>query len=215
MNKQIKSSPAVVLAELEAQHQALIDEKARLDRELGTVSYEAHSRGNAAPEANKRLDAAIENIVRRDAELRSVDAAIEVAKRHVEEARQAEAQAQAREIAKELAARADAIVEHAKALDQANAIRVDQSHAIAEQLELLRALGQRIGVHVPSHQQLLAMGSRAERTSLALTPWAREIGEAIAPNERRNHSSYVTAWRDAIVNAAAAVMGDSKQEKAA
>jgi hypothetical protein len=38
-----------------------------------------------------KLDQAIDNIVRRDAELRSVDAAIEVARRHVEQAQQAAA----------------------------------------------------------------------------------------------------------------------------
>jgi hypothetical protein len=88
-----KAPPTVVLGELEAQRQALLDEKVRLDRELGAVSYEAHSRGNAAPEANTRLDQAIDNIVRRDAELRSIDAAIEVARRHVEQAQAAEQQA--------------------------------------------------------------------------------------------------------------------------
>jgi hypothetical protein len=208
-----KASPAVVLAELEAQRHALLDEKARLDRELGAVSYEAHSRGNVAPEANARLDQAIDNIVRRDAELRSIDAAIEVASRHVEQAQAAEEQAQAREIAKELLVRADAIATHARELDNANAARIEAARALAEELELLRALGQRIGVHVPNHQQLLAMGSRAERTSMAQTPWAREVGEAIAPHEKRTHSSYAVPWRDQIIKAAAALMGD-KQEAA-
>jgi hypothetical protein len=153
--------------------------------------------------------------VRRDAELRSINAAIEVARRHVEQVQAVEAQAAAREIAKELLARADAIVEHARAIDDANTVRVDQSRALAEELELLRALGQRIGVHAPSHQQLLAMGSRAERTAMVLTPWAREVGEAIAPQEKRTHQSYAEPWRDAIVKAAGALMGEGKREEAA
>src|SRR5260370_41794124 len=157
--KSQKASPTVVLAELEAQRQALLEEKARLDRELGAVSYEAHSRGNAAPEANVRLDQAIDNIVRRDAELRSIDAAIEVARRHVESELAVERQAQAREIAKELLARADVIVGHARALDDANMIRVDQSRALTEGLQTMRSLAHGIGLHVPSHDQLLAMGS--------------------------------------------------------
>jgi hypothetical protein len=213
--KSQKASPTVVLAELEAQRQALLEEKARLDRELGAVSYEAHSRGNAAPEANVRLDQAIDNIVRRDAELRSIDAAIEVARRHVESELAVERQAQAREVARELLKRAGALVQYAQTLDDANSIRVEASRALAEELELLRALGQRIGVHAPSHQQLLAMGSRAERTAMVLTPWAREVGEAIAPQEKRTHQSYAEPWRDAIVKAAGALMGEGKREEAA
>jgi hypothetical protein len=77
----------------------------------------------------------------------------------------------------------------------------------------MRSLAHGIGLHVPSHDQLLAMGSRAERTSMAQTPWAREVGEAIAPHEKRNHTSYAVPWRDAIAKAAAALLGD-KQEAA-
>src|SRR5260370_30283160 len=120
--KSQKASPTVVLAELEAQRQALLEEKARLDRELGAVSYEAHSRGNAAPEANVRLDQAIDNIVRRDAELPSIDAAIEVAPRHVEQAQAAERQAQAREVAHERPKPARPPARAAQTLYDANAV---------------------------------------------------------------------------------------------
>jgi hypothetical protein len=206
-----EASPTVVLAELEAQRQALLDEKARLDRELGAVSYEAHSRGNAAPEANARLDQAIDNIVRRDTELRSIDAAIEVASRHVEQAQAAEEQAAVRQIARELLARADAIVEHARTLDDANTIRVDQSRALAEELQTMRSLAHGIGLHVPSHDQLLALGSRAEQTATMQTPFAREVGEHLAPKDRRTHSSYAVPWRDQIVKATGALLGEKEE----
>jgi hypothetical protein len=120
-----------------------------------------------------------------------------------------------REVALELLARVDAIAVHAQTLDDANAVRVETSRALASELEACRALGQQIGVHVPNHQQLLAMGSRAERTSMAQTPFAREVGEAIAPNERRNHASYANGWRDQITKAARAVLSEPDKEEAA
>jgi hypothetical protein len=199
-----------VLAELRSKRDALVARGVELGEARQQVAFSAHT-GDAA--ARKKLDAINREAALHDSELRSLDAAIAEAGTRVEAARHAEEQAQAREVAKELLARAHAIVEHARALDDANTVRVAEGAALSEELELLRALGQRIGVHVPNHQQLLAMGSRAERTTMALTPWAREVGEAIAPNERRNHTSYAVPWRDQIVKAAGVLMGD-KQEAA-
>ena len=79
----------------------------------------------------------------------------------------------------------------------------------------MRSPAQGVGVHVPSHEQLLAMGSRADQTSTMQLPWSRDVGEHLAPRERRTHSSYVQPWSDAIVKAARAIMGEGKSREAA
>ena len=79
----------------------------------------------------------------------------------------------------------------------------------------MRALAHGLGVHVPSHEQFLSMGSRADLTATMRTPWARDVGEHLAPNERRSHLSYVQPWSDAITKAARAIMGEGKRREAA
>ena len=69
-------------------------------------------------------------------------------------------------------------------------------------------------MHIPSHEQYLSLGSRAEQTAGMHTPFAREISEHLSPNERRTHTSYVRPWADAIVKAARAIMGEPKKEAA-
>jgi hypothetical protein len=61
----------------------------------------------------------------------------------------------------------------------------------------------------------LSMGSRADLTATMRTPWARDVGEHLAPNERRSHLSYVQPWSDAITKAARAIMGEGKRREAA
>jgi hypothetical protein len=197
-----------ILAELRSKREAAVAHGVALGEERTTLAFGAHALGDS--KARRRLDEINRESAVHDSELRSLDAAISEAAARVDRARQAEEQAQAREIARELLVRADAIVEHARALDDANSVRIAEGTALSEELEMMRALGQRIGVHVPNHAQLLAMGSRAERTSMAQTPWSREVGEAIAPHEKRNHSSYAQPWRNAIVKAAGALMGDKE-----
>jgi len=148
-----------------------------------------------------------------DSELRSLGAAIAEAGKRVEAQRASEQQAQAREIAKELAVRADAIAVHAAELDSANMTRIAAARAISEELQKMRALAHGLDVFVPSEQQFLSLGERAERTVLMATPWSR-VAERIAPGERRTHSSYARPWRDQIVKAAGALMGTKHEEAA-
>jgi hypothetical protein len=90
-------------------------------------------------------------------------------------------------------------------------IRVDQSRALTEGLQTMRSLAHGIGLHVPSHDQLLALGSRAEQTATMQTPFAREVGEHLAPKDRRTHSSYAVPWRDQIVKATGALLGEKEE----
>jgi hypothetical protein len=150
-----------------------------------------------------------------DQRLREIDAALVTARSVLEEAQAAEAQAAAREVAGELLKRATRLVQHGQSLDDANTIRVELSCAIREELQQMREIARGINIHVPSHEQFLAMGSRAELTATMQTPFAREIGEHLPPNERRTHTSYVMPWSDAITKAARAIMGEGKSREAA
>jgi hypothetical protein len=128
---------------------------------------------------------------------------------------EAEAQAEARKVARKLSKMADALVGHAQSLDDANAIRVEASKAIRDQLKEMRSLAEGLGVFVPSDEQFTSLGSLAERTSHQLTPFGREFGEFVAPNQRRDHMSYVASWCNAIKKSVGALLGDRQKEDAA
>jgi hypothetical protein len=102
-----------VLNNLRQKRDALVARGIELAEERQHVAYGAHT-GDAA--ARKKLDTINREAALHDSELRSLDAAIAEAGKRVEAQRASEEQAQAREVAKELLARADAIVEHARAL---------------------------------------------------------------------------------------------------
>jgi hypothetical protein len=161
----------------------------RLDRELGVVSYEAHSRGNAAPEANARLDQAIENIVRRDAELRSVDAAIEVARRHVEQAQAAEHAKAERARATEIRAVIGRLKTAGQTVDDALEVLVEVGAQLHAEIDSLH----RLGWDHPNHAMVMTHGERVLRTAIAKTMWARII-ERLPPNERTTFAHVISQW---------------------
>jgi hypothetical protein len=78
----------------------------------------------------------------------------------------------------------------------------------------MRSIVQGIGLFVPSDEQFLSLGMRAESTAGMRTPFARDIAEHLPPNQRRNHMSYAQQWHDAIVNSARAVLGEPQNESA-
>src|SRR5262249_45143366 len=144
----------------------------------------------------------------------SFDAAIKAASERLQQAQASASQTQARKVARELLRRANAIVKYAQTLDDANAVKVEASRAIADELTQMRALAHGAGLYVPSHEQFLALGSRADQTAHMATPFAREFGEHLAPSDRRNHMSYAQSWHVAITKAVAALVGEDKQEAA-
>jgi DNA repair exonuclease SbcCD ATPase subunit len=198
-----------VLNNLRQKREVLIARGHSLDAERTKLSFSAHTGDKAARQKLDKLNA---EAALHDSELRSLDSAIAEGTARVERARQAEERAQGREIAKELLKRAARLVELAQSLDDAAAIRVECSRVISEELQTMRQIAHGLGVFLPSEQQFLSLGSRAEVTSLMEMPFHR-IVERIAPNERRSHSSYVQPWRDAIAKGCAALLGD-KQEAA-
>jgi len=201
-----------VIADLEAKRAACVKRGAELADERAAVALAAHT-GDA--KARKRLDEINTAIATHASELASFDAALKAAGERLLRAQSAEAKKNASKAAKQLLTMADAIVQHAQSLDDANAIRVEASRALADELMQMRSLAQGLGMFVPSHEQLFAMGSRADQTATMQTPWAREVGEHLPPNQRRNHMSYAASWRDAIAKAAAALLDEDKQTEAA
>jgi len=209
MNEVQKSE--AVIADLETKRAACVKRGTELADERAAVALDAHT-GNV--KARKRLDEINAAIATHGSELASIDAAIKAAGERLQQAQASESQTQARKVARELLKRARVIVEHARTLDDANTIRVEASRAIADELTEMRSLAHGIGLFVPSHDQFLALGSRADHTAGMQTPFAREVAEHLPPRERRTHSSYAVSWRDAITKAVAALVGEDKQEAA-
>jgi len=200
-----------VIADLEAKRAACVKRGTELADERAAVALAAHT-GDA--KARKRLDEINAAIATHASELASFDAALKAAGERLLRAQSAEAKKRASKAAKQLLTMADAIVQHAQSLDDANAIRVEASRAIADKLTEMRSLAHGIGLFVPSHEQLFAMASRADQTATMQTPWAREVGEHLPPNQRRNHMSYAQSWHVAITKSVAALVGEDKQEAA-
>ena len=195
------------LSGLQRKRDASVARGVELGEERSKISFAAHADGDQA--ARRKLDKAAVH----DSELRSLDAAIAEAAARVEKAKATETQS--RQKSWRASCSADALVQYAQSLDDANTIRVEMSRAIADGLLEMRSLAQEAGLHVPSHDQFLALGSRAEHTAGMLTLFAREIAEHLAPNQRRTHMSYIAQWRDAIAKAAAALAGEGKEQEAA
>jgi DNA repair exonuclease SbcCD ATPase subunit len=198
------------LAGLKQKREALVARGHSLGEAQGRISYSAHTGDKAA---RAKLDKLNAEAALHDSELRSLDSAIAEATARVERARQAEAQAQGRGVARELLKRAARLVELAQSLDDAAAIRVECSRVISEELQTMRQIAHGLGVFVPSEQQFLSLGERAERTTLMETPFHR-IAERLGPTERRTHMSYAVPWSEAIAKGCAALLGEEETEAA-
>ena len=201
------------LATLQAKRATAMARVTEIVEARKALGFKVHVDGDA--KARAKLDKLNAESATLAGEIESLDGAIAEATTRVRQAQAAEAQVQARETARKLLKMADAVVGYAQSLDDANAIRVEASRALADELMQMRSLAQGLGMFVPSHEQLFAMGSRADQTATMQTPWAREVGEHLPPNQRRNHMSYAASWRDAIAKAAAALLDEDKQTEAA
>jgi hypothetical protein len=200
-----------VLNNLRQKREVFVVRDRSLDEEITQLAFAAHTGDKAARQKLDKLNA---EKALNDSEHRSIDAAISEATVRVQKAQEAESQALAGEAARELLKKADALLVHAQSLDDANAVRVEASHAIIEELNQMRELARGLGVFVPSHEQFLSLGSRAEQTATMQTPFAREIGEHLPPRERRSHLSYAGPWRDAVAKGCAAILGEQEREVA-
>jgi hypothetical protein len=200
-----------IISGLETKRAACLARSEGLAKERDAIAYDAHAVGD--PKSRAKLDKLNLEGYQRTGEIASIETALKVARQRLAEAEQAEQQAQGRGVARELLKRAARLVELAQTLDDANRIRGEVSCAISEELQTMRQIAHGLGVFVPSEQQFLSLGSRAEQTTLMKMPFHR-IAERLAPNEKRNHSSYAQPWRDQIVKGCAALLGDKREEAA-
>src|SRR5215813_2263367 len=115
------------LRELQAKYDRVAAARADDDREMGDVSYKAHS-GDA--EASKKLNTVVERMLRRDLELKSITSAIMVAQANLTEAQDAEAKAEQRRVALEIRRLAKELREAGKLADEGLAMFADATSAM-------------------------------------------------------------------------------------
>jgi Transposase zinc-ribbon domain len=82
---------------------------------------------------------------------------------------------QARDVARELLKRADAIVQHAQRLDEAETIKIEASRAIADEWTRMRELARELRLYLPSRQDFFS----SKDAVLQRDAIAKELGERV------------------------------------
>jgi hypothetical protein len=191
MKKSIEKAEAV-LADLNANREALVARGHELEARLQEVAFAAHT-GNKAERT--KLDETNSELLTHQYELSSLDSAIAEATKRLAAADAAEAQAADKEKAKALRVVTDRFMQHAIALDDALTAMSKEAVALRETLIEIHGLGSPF----PSFDQLSSLGYRAVATALQSSPWRREF-EYLTPGQRQNIVKLVTDWVDRIKN---------------
>jgi len=169
--KQVANENSVEIAErtlrdLQEKHDRVAAARADDDREMGNVSYKAHS---GDTEASKRLDSIVEKMLRRDLELKSIMSAIMVAQQNLAEAQDAERKADQRRVAMEIQRLTKELREAGKLADEGLAMFLDATNAMHHIVSRFSSLG----LGNPSAVQFVSLGERAVRTVLMETVFRR------------------------------------------
>ena len=194
-----------IVDQLESKAAELAASCAADERELASISFEAHA--SEDQKALARLETIKARAVKRELDARSLDAAIAEAKRRVVDAQNAEARAEAAKVAEEVAEIAGSIREEGAKADKALA----QFIAAANNVKKCIVGLQQRGLGSPNSAQLQALGRRAILGALVDSPFAKEF-EHVAPRERQNFAQFTSSWAAAIENAVGA---KAKKEVAA
>jgi hypothetical protein len=171
------------------------------------VSFSAHT-GDS--KARRRLDELISEIVRHDAELVSIDAAIQEAKARLVAAQAAAVAEADRQKALALRALLLQFCAQGERIDALLAEIATVSDEMTEVINKIHALGE----PRPTHHQLTALGSIAVRTALQRTPWFEELAH-VGPLERRTFASLIDGWCAGIERDSIAPRLNEKEEKVA
>ena len=206
--KQVANENSVEIAErtlrdLQEKHDRVAATRADDDREMGNVSYKAHS---GDTEASKRLDSVVERMLRRDLELKSITSAIMVAQQNLVEAKADEAAADQRRVALQARSLLASLRDAGKTCDEALATFAAGSDVMRRIIQEINALG----FHHPTGMQYMSLGERAVRTALVNTAFSRAF-EAIPPSERQEFNDFVGKWCVALEREIAARLGETKQ----
>jgi len=193
------------LRELQAKYDRVAAARADDDREMGDVSYKAHS---GDTEASKRLDTVVETMLRRDLELKSITSAIMVAQHNLAEAQEAEAKAEQRRIALEARGLIKSLRDAGTICDESLETFAAGSAAMKGIIQKLNALG----FSHPTEMQYQSLGERAVRTALVGSAFSRAF-ETIAPRERQHFNQFVGQWCVSLDREIANRLGETKTVK--
>ena len=202
-----------VIADLESKRAALVAARQQDDRDMGSVAYRAHSHGD--PEANDQLDEYVESALKHDLQLKSIDAALEVARQKLADSKQAEALATDRKLAQEAREIADRIDALFASADKHLALAFDALKAADGRIEELH----RLGFTFPTANQVRLNASFALQTYLMALPkyWWNELNHSgirfLAPGERRTFSQLWARMVEPITRGIAARLGETKTER--
>jgi hypothetical protein len=189
-----------VLADLEKRKAALLEQRAADDRALSAISYQAHA--HADRESIDKLDEITENILKHDAALRSISAAIEQARSHVAQAQAATLAAANQQRAAELSAHVDELSQVPAYIEKHLTAALNGLTAFERGVAELHQKG----VAFPTDIQLRLGMVAVLGTWLQQLPkmWFNEISGGVpfrAPAERKSAISYWTQIEPSLRNA--------------
>jgi hypothetical protein len=191
------------LHELETKRDAVTASSQNDEAEMGAIAYLAHT---GDEKASAKLETLRDRAIRRDLELKSVDAAIAVAKQNVEVAKAAEAAADQRRVALEIQRLAKELREAGKLADEGLAMFLDATNAMHHIVTRFSALG----LGNPSAVQFVSLGERAIRTVLMETVFRRAF-EHLGRAERKSFASFTAEWAAMLDKATSAKLEQTKE----
>src|SRR5262249_25532520 len=182
----VQSAQTIVDA-LEKRRAELAQSAEADSRELAEISFAAHAANDQ--KAAARLETIKARVVKREVDMKSIDAAIAEARRRVTSAKDAEARAEEARVAEELLELSTMMREAGKKCDHALKLLAEASSDLRK---IVAATNQR-GLGNPSAQQLQSLGSRAILGMLINSPYAKDF-QHISPAERKNFATFTEAW---------------------
>jgi hypothetical protein len=199
-----------VLRELEEKRECIVHREKTLDKKRQALSYAAET---GDKKARNELDAANSESLSNGNDIKSVEAALTVARQHLSDAKAAELQAADRANALQIRELNKRFLELGLIVDDAFADVISASVEMREVLDRMRALG----ISAPTHQQFNVMGLIACKTAVMSVPWSsggREW-EFLAPNQRKSFKSIASGWYEMIERQIAQRLGEDKKKDAA
>jgi hypothetical protein len=179
------------IAKLESQREKLAKRRAAHESERSRIAYAARAQGDQ--DASKRLSEMTSEAIRHEHELRDIEAALAVAREHLQKAEEDESQHADRQRAREVRAVAERMLAAGQAIDDALEVLVaagDDLHKAADALHMLDC-------PTPTGQQLLSFGERAIRAAVQKTIWSRAI-ERLSPSEQCTFAGVIQQWAVSI-----------------
>ena len=191
-----------VLEELRQRREAQLHRKSELESERKTHAYAAHVQHDA--EASKLLSRSIDEALRLDQHIASLDDALVEQQRVVARAEAAAAQEADREQARALRKQLIRFVTAGKHCHEA----LLAFAAASAELRAARDEMGLLGCNYPSSEQLRVFGNLAVHSALMATPW-RE-GRHLAPAERKSFAGLVVEWCKVVERGIDARLGEAE-----